>query len=171
MRIVVLFILGLLGVSAEPLISVGTVSDMVKTSVSLSLDLAKFSSNKVEEALPLEARKHYAKFTLHAQEYSQMVQNFVVTNPLVARVTNAVGTAYAVAANTYERANAQSAKIIDPVVHEFEKRYPASAGLIGESLLDRMLVALWLIWFIKTTARLSMRLLGCKSCSMGKRNI
>lgn len=172
MRIVVLFLAGcLMAQSSKPLLSVNTVTEVVKTSVGLSLDIAKFSSYKVEQSLPQEARKHYVKFTTHCQDYSQMVQEFFATNPVVANLKNVAGMAYEFLSNMYERANAQSAKIIDPVVLEFEKKYPSSAGLIGASLLDRLLVAVWLVWFFRTAGGLTIRLLGCKTCSKTKRNI
>ena len=172
MRIVVLFFIGCLAAgAAKPLISVNTVTEVVKTSVGLSVDIAKFSSYKVEESLPQEARKHYIKFTSHCQEYAKMVQEFFATNVVVGNLKNVAGMVIEFVSNIYERANAQSATIIDPVVHELEQRYPSSAGLIGASLLDRLLVSVWLVWFFRTAARLTMRLLGFKNCSKGKRNI
>jgi len=49
----------------------------------------------------------------------------------------------------YDELNRQSAQVIDPLVRDFEKRYPSSAGRIGSSLLDRFLLIVWLLFLVR----------------------
>lgn len=55
----------------------------------------------------------------------------------------------AIASMVYEDVNAQSVKMLDPVVEEFRVQYPDSGQYIGESLLDRLLLVFWLIFAVK----------------------
>lgn len=58
----------------------------------------------------------------------------------------------------YKEFNAQSKRALDPLVAGFSSRYPISGGLIGPSLLDRILLALWMLWVLRTIYRVLGRL-------------
>lgn len=55
----------------------------------------------------------------------------------------------AIASTVYDDVNAQTVKMLDPVVEEFRLQYPDSGQYIGESLLDRLLLVFWLIFAVK----------------------
>lgn len=157
MRVSTLFVIGCLAIAADasskPLISVSKVTELATTSASLTLDIVKFSSSKIEESLSGEPRRVYNAFTLHVQTYLAMVKDWWSTGIVGSNVRNAWGFTVAIVSANYERINSLSSRIMDPVVSEFEKRYPSCEGLVGPSILDRLLLALWLVFFVRFTVR------------------
>jgi hypothetical protein len=145
-----------------PLVSVSKVTDFVMTSVYLTVDAVKFTSSKIEDTLPGEAQMQYKKFTMHCSEYLKMVQTWWATNAIVGMLRTTTLMIFGKLTAIYERADTNSARIIDPVVAEFEARYPSSSGVIGKSLLDRLLLIYWLDWFIRFVARCIFRSSGVK---------
>jgi hypothetical protein len=172
MRVSILFLVGCFAIASAaktPLISVSKVADLASTSASLTVDLVKFSSNKIEESLTGEPRRIYHQFLVHLDGYMRMVQEWWSTGFVGSQVMNAVGFVTAVLTTNYERVDSLSARILDPVVSEFEKRYPSCSGLLGPSILDRLLLALWLVFFIRFTLRTLFGFVTCPSRrSLGK---
>ncbi len=164
MRVTVLLVaLAMASAARSPLISVSKVTDLATTSASIALDLAKFTSNKIEESLSGEPRRIYHEFTVHFHGYLRMLQEWWSTGTIGPHVMNGVGFIVAVVKTNYERVNILSARIIDPIVNDFEKRYPSSEGLIGSSVLDRLLLAIWLMYFVKFAFRTVFVLVGFPS--------
>jgi hypothetical protein len=147
-------------VAAEPVISVNQVSSLVFTSASLTLNMVKFTSDKFEEALSGESKELYHKFTVHCHQYTQMVKEWWSVSP----VKNWVGIALTHVSAQYDRISALSAKILDPVVHQLETSYPATKGLVGASILDRMLLVGWLVWMWRALACVAAWAFGCRCC-------
>jgi hypothetical protein len=140
--------------SQTPLVSVSKLSELVSDSVSLTVDLTKFTSVKLEESLSGQPKHIYAQFTNKAVTYKKMVKDTYAASPVSGVVQKAAGAVWTVATEQYTRINALSGKIIDPLVNEFETRFPASKGLVGPSVADRLLVLFWLVWCIRRAARL-----------------
>jgi hypothetical protein len=153
----------------NPLISVDKVTDLVYSTASLSLNMFKFTSDKIEESLTGEPKNIYRKFTNHCAEYIDMIVNMWNTSPAIAPVRNVVGIVTGHVINQYQRISKLSGKIIDPIVQQFEERYPASKGLIGSSILDRFLLIGWVYWMWKMVACLSAWAMGCRCCSYKSR--
>ena len=147
-------------VAAEPVISVNQVSSLVSSSASLTLNIVKFTSDKIEEALPPRYEQIYHKFTVHCHQYTQMVLEWWSVSPIKNWFSIALTHVYA----QYDRISALSAKIIDPVVHQLETSYPATKGLIGPTILDRMLLVGWLVWMWRMVACVAAWGLGCRCC-------
>lgn len=149
----------------KSLISVDKVTDLVYSTASLSLNMFKFTSDKIEESLTGEPKTIYRKFTNHCAEYIDMIVNMWNTSPALAPVRNVFGIVTAHVINQYQRISNLSGKIIDPIVQDFEDRYPASKGLIGSSILDRFLLIGWVYYMWKMVVCLSAWAMGCRCCS------
>ena len=105
----------------------------------------------------------YGKFVHHVVEYRDMVWGLIKNSPLRGIVVGIAGTVMGVAKNRYDAFNKLNHQFIDPIVVDFEARYPSSAGLLGHELIDRALVAVWVYYFVKCTLRLLCR--KCGACS------
>ena len=154
----------------SPVVSLSKVTDLITDSFSLGLDLITFSSNKLEESLTGEPQKIYGKFVHHTTEYRDMVTEWWSTSRVGTTVTAGLGVVASFALQQYQRMNKVSARILDPVVHEFEGRFPSSQGLVGASLGDRLLLIVWLVWLTRTSIRLTGQVLfGCKGCRKSRK--
>ena len=153
----------------NPLISVYKVTELVSSTASLSLNMVKFTSDKIEESLTGEPKNIYRKFTKHCAEYTDMIVKMWKTSPAIAPVRNVLGIVTGHVVDQYQRISKLSGRIIDPIVHQFEERYPASKGLIGSSILDRFLLISWVYWMWKMVVCVSAWTMGCRCCSVKSR--
>ena len=142
--------------SQTPLVSVTKLSELVTDSVALSVDMTKFASAKIEESLSGQPKEIYSHFTRQVVGYKKMVADAYAASPVSSIVAKSVGIVFTLAAEQYNRINSLSARIIDPIVREFETKFPASKGLVGPSIADRLLLGFWLVWFVKFAARLAL---------------
>jgi hypothetical protein len=152
MRFVLPILIGLAyGGQTTPVVSVSKLVELVSHSASLSYDIALFTSDKLEASLSGEPRRIYSEFTKHCIQYKGMIMNYWKSSQAL---QDALGFVYMTVGQQIERANEFSGRILNPLVAEFEKRYPSSKGLVGETVLDRVLLGYWLVVFVRLMLRL-----------------
>ena len=134
----------------EPLVSFDSVSTLVWTSAELSVDLIKFGSCKLQESLSGEPRKVYDKFVDHAEHYKTMVVDWYSESSVSVGLRDSViKPLIAVLKGRYDAFNKLNHQYLDPVLDDFEARYPKSTGLFGSELVDRILVVVWIYMCIR----------------------
>ena len=139
-------------VANEPLVSIARASSLVKDSLHLAGDLAVYSSEKLEESLgDGNVKQAYGEFLQHLKRYRLMIIEWTRTSPIASAVYNAIAFAVSQTLQQYERIDKLSGKILDPVVRDFESRFPTSKGYVGKSLIDRLFLAAWFMWLLKTS--------------------
>lgn len=126
--------------------SVAAVTELASDSLSLTYDLIRFSSVKIEESLSGEPKKIYSEFTKKCVAYKAMVVDFWNPQPALIDIMKSIT---AIAYEQYATLNTLSARILDPLMNEFEKKFPSSERMIGTGLADRLLLATYLIWFVR----------------------
>jgi hypothetical protein len=144
------------------LVSVDKVWDITTSSVELGYDLLRFGSSKIQETLTGDAREMYAKYVERIVEYRELVGDKINNSPARGIFLSFTSTIASALKNRYDAFNKLNHQYIDPIVVDFESRYPNSAGLLGHELGDRVLVAFWLYMFVKCTLRLVCR--QCGAC-------
>lgn len=136
----------------EPLVSVARASTLVKESLYLAGDLVVYTSEKLEESLgDGNIKQAYADFVQHLKRYRQMIIEWTRTSPIASAVYNAMAFAVSQTIQQYERIDKLSGKILDPVVRDFENRFPTCKGYVGKSLIDRLFLAAWFMWLLKVS--------------------
>lgn len=152
----VLLCLNIVNVNAsnysEPLVSVSRAASLARDSFKLVGSLVAFSSEKLDESLgDSPPGKIYREFLNHVYRYRQMLIDWSETSAFAAAVNTAATFIGSQISHNYERVNALSARIIDPLVNNFESRFPSVRGFIGRSLIDRLFLAGWLVWLTKAS--------------------
>lgn len=132
--------------ATRPLVSVAAVTELASDSFTLTYDLIRFSSIKIEESLSGEPRTIYSEFTKKCVAYKAMVVDYWTAHPAVGDSVKGIT---AIAYEQYATLNILSARILDPLMKEFEEKCPSSKGMIGSGLADRLLLATYLIWFVR----------------------
>lgn len=153
----------------EALVSFNRMTDLVWSSIELGSDLVKFGSTKLQESLTGEPKKVYDRFVDHSVEYKGMVAEWYRNSALVAGVTdNLVKPIAGVLKGRYDAFNKLNHMYLDPIVEDFEDRYPGSAGLLGSELIDRALVVIYLYMCVRFALQLMCG--GCcrKNARQGK---
>jgi hypothetical protein len=153
-------VVGQVNSSSEPLVSLDSVSNLVVSSVELGADLVKFGSSKLQESLSGEPRKVYDKFVVHADNYKTMVVKWYAESSVTAGVTeNVLKPVIGVLKGRYDAFNKLNHQYLDPIVEDFEARYPSSTGLLGSELVDRALVIVWMYMCLRYVLGIMCR--GC----------
>jgi hypothetical protein len=151
------------GATATPLVSFQGVVDLAVSSTSLGYDIVNYGNDKFTDALPNDYRALYKKFRSDLKQY---VATYVTPITDKAKVH---GTAFGkpvvdVLSLAYQQVDGMTKSFLDPIIFEFERRYPAHAGAIGPSLADRLVLVAWIYLFIRVIRRVTCR--GC--CQEGK---
>lgn len=128
----------------EALVSSEAFGELMSSSVTLTRDFGSFVIHQSFEALPDTYRGFLGILRSHLLDLvircGPAWTNFV--KPILDRLHYNIRYGY-------DELNRQSAQVIDPLVKDFERRYPSSAGRIGSSLVDRFLVCVWLLFLMR----------------------
>ena len=144
------------GVQAAPLVSLKGAVDLATSSAYLGYDLLSYGNDKFTEALPTDYRASYKKFRQDLKEY---IAKYVMplTDSAKSQGTVLAAPAVKILSASYSQLDAITGNLINPVIAEFERRYPAHAGAIGPTLADRLVLALWVYLIVKVAKKLVYR--------------
>ena len=123
-------------------------SDQIATlcgsTMTLTKDFTAFLVRKSVESLPEDYQNQIGSLTSSVPSFLHRAHSITaqVLSPVVSGLLDIIR-------RCYEELNRQSAQVIDPLVRDFESRYPSSAGRIGTTLLDRFLVIMWLLLLVR----------------------
>ena len=146
----------LIAVNAEPIITFDQTIAMATSSGSLVYDFVRYGNDKFTEALPKEYSLKYKQVIVDQKAYWQKY-----ITPVIEAVKdkyhahsgyfiNTLGLVYGHMENFINQ-------LINPVIREFELKHPAQAGLIGESLADRITLIAWLTVLLVAVKRILFR--------------
>ena len=122
-----------------PLISSDKISTFVHQTETLLGSLLKYSLRTINENLPSGIQE-----TIHSVStlaYSTIASRF----PKSASLRNLKEWIY----DYYQNVDQTVMKSMSPRIAIFEELYPAAAGLIGDSLVDLLLLVVWLIFVVR----------------------
>jgi hypothetical protein len=139
--------------SGGALVSFDSALSLTSASAYLTWDLLQYANDKFTEALPSDYRVSYKKFRVDLKNYwSQHV------DPVIKQSKDAVWVVVAPAleflGTVYARADELSGSVLNPVIAEFEKKFPVHAGAFGVTLADRLTFGVWIFFLFKVAKRL-----------------
>ena len=154
MRPILLYMLAAAGVAdkPQPILTVDRVSGMLLDTLHLGINALVFTSMKLEDSLTA-FQPTYSKFRVHSTQYATMVAEAYSTSPTVGLLRDCFGAVAQVVFSNWKVMEARVNPGLDKVVEDFESHFPTSKGLIGETLLDRILLGLWLYWLVAKAMR------------------
>jgi hypothetical protein len=130
----------------DEIVSSDRFMEFVGSTIFLTRDMGSFVIQKTVELLPEEYRGLAQNYTAQLAGSSSSIFNATISalHPTLALIVSSLR-------RGYEELNRQSAQVIDPLVREFEKQYPSSAGKVGSNLFDRFLLIMWLLSLVRLT--------------------
>lgn len=128
----------------EALVSSNALSDLLTSSVTLTKDFGSFFIHKSVTVLPESYQQIFESIESSVSAFLARFEpmSTSIVKPVLDRIHDRIRFGY-------EELNRQSAQVIDPLVKEFENRYPSSTGRVGSSLVDRFLVCVWLLFLVR----------------------
>lgn len=140
-------------VAAQPIVTFQSSVDLATSSASLAIDWVSYSNDKITEALPDEYSRRYKDLRKDLRQYWQTYAGPVVA---VAQEKYAAHSGHFIKTIglVYTQLESLVAAVVDPVIREFELKHPAQAGMIGESLADRLTLIFWIYLIFKGLSRL-----------------
>jgi hypothetical protein len=159
MKLSVFFSAGVVVGAVHPLVSFSGVWDLTMETFGLVKDVTLYAHDKALEFVPTETRLKYEEYlNLGAAEFHKAKRELQeIVRPTVDVVHEAL-------TGIYQAADKRTSGILNTIVVDFERRFPRESGKIGRSLLDRLVLILYLYIFFKTATCLGSSLLSTLGC-------
>jgi len=119
---------------------------LIASTMTLSRDIAKYAITHAIECLPSDYKHTFDQSLIRITESSVPMYR-----SMESRIFPVLDYTSVLIKNLHQELNKQSGKIIDPLVDDFESRYPSGKGKIGSTFVDRLFLICWLLLVTRAT--------------------